>query len=178
MAPRRHSPGSCRWLRMTDNPCCRRAIATGTERVPSGSTGRWLFLSLSWAFWGCCTIRGQSRPRRSESISMRWSACSSGSWSLQDSGRVFDFGLFRVNFGIPSNRAIFHPTEDIYGYMAYALFALAGIHALAALWHHFIRHDGVLLRGVPRRHPWRPGGGTGSRRAAIRFRFQRPDAAR
>jgi cytochrome b561 len=68
---------------------------------------------------------------------------------LQDSGRVFDFGLFRVNFGIPSNRAIFHPTEDIYGYMAYALFALAGIHALAALWHHFIRHDGVLERMWP-----------------------------
>lgn len=64
-------------------------------------------------------------------------------------GRVFDFGLFRLNFGVRSNRAIFHPTEDIHGYLAYALFALAGIHALAALWHHFVRHDGVLKRMWP-----------------------------
>jgi cytochrome b561 len=64
-------------------------------------------------------------------------------------GRVFDFGLFSVNFGIRSNRRIFNPTEDIHGYLAYALFALAGIHAIAALWHHFIRHDGVLRRIWP-----------------------------
>ena len=65
-------------------------------------------------------------------------------------GRIFDFGLFQVNFGVRSNRAIFHPTEDIHGYLAYALFALAGIHALAAFWHHFVRHDGVLGRMWPR----------------------------
>jgi cytochrome b561 len=64
-------------------------------------------------------------------------------------GRVFDFGLFQVNFGIKSNRAIFHPTEDIHGYLAYGLFGLAGLHALAALWHHFFRHDGVLRRMWP-----------------------------
>jgi cytochrome b561 len=64
-------------------------------------------------------------------------------------GRVFDFGLFRLNFGVRSNRAIFHPAEDIHGYLAYTLFALAGLHALAALWHHFIRHDGVLRRMWP-----------------------------
>jgi cytochrome b561 len=64
-------------------------------------------------------------------------------------GRVFDFGLFRVDFGVRSNRAIFHPTEDIHGYLAYVLFALVGIHALAALWHHFVRRDGVLLRMWP-----------------------------
>jgi cytochrome b561 len=64
-------------------------------------------------------------------------------------GRVFNFGLFQLNFGVHSNRAIFHPTEDIHGYLAYILFALAGIHALAALWHHFIRHDGVLRRMWP-----------------------------
>ncbi len=61
-------------------------------------------------------------------------------------GRVFDFGLFQWNPGVAKNRAVFHPTEDIHGYLAYALFGLAGIHALAALWHHFVRHDGVLAR--------------------------------
>ncbi|MEA3140880.1 MAG: hypothetical protein QOK23_3049 [Gammaproteobacteria bacterium] len=64
-------------------------------------------------------------------------------------GRVFDFGLFKVNFGIPSNKAIFHPTEDLHGYLAYALFALAGIHVLTALWHQFILKDGLIDRMRP-----------------------------
>ena len=64
-------------------------------------------------------------------------------------GRVFDFGLFQINPGIKSDRAIFHPTEDIHGYLAYAIFALAGLHALAALWHRFYLHDGVLARMWP-----------------------------
>jgi cytochrome b561 len=66
-------------------------------------------------------------------------------------GRVFDLGLFRVDFGVQRNRAIFHPTEDIHGYLAYMLFALVGIHALTALWHHFVRRDGVLLHMWPAR---------------------------
>ena len=64
-------------------------------------------------------------------------------------GRVFDFGLFRVDFGVAKNRAIFHPTEDVHGYLAYALFTLIGMHLLAALWHHFVRRDGILLRMWP-----------------------------
>jgi cytochrome b561 len=64
-------------------------------------------------------------------------------------GRVFDFGLFQINPGVAKNRAIFHPTEDIHGYLAYAVFGLAGLHALAALWHQFYLRDGVLLRMWP-----------------------------
>ncbi len=64
-------------------------------------------------------------------------------------GRVFDFGLFDIDFGVKKNHAIFGPTEDIHGYLAYALFALAGLHALAALWHKFYLHDGVLERMWP-----------------------------
>ena len=66
-------------------------------------------------------------------------------------GRVFDFGFFQLDFGIKKNKAIFHPTEDIHGYLAYAIFALAGLHSLAALWHQFVLHDGVLSRMWPRR---------------------------
>ena len=66
-------------------------------------------------------------------------------------GRVLHFGLFDLNFGIKKNPAIFEPTEDVHGYLAYALFALAGLHALAALWHHFMLHDGVLARIWPNR---------------------------
>ena len=61
-------------------------------------------------------------------------------------GRVLDFGVFQMNFGIKSNRAIFHPTEDLHGYLAYALFGVAGFHALVALWHQFILRDGMLAR--------------------------------
>ena len=66
-------------------------------------------------------------------------------------GRVFNFGLFELDPGVKKNRAIFGPTEDIHGYLAYALFALAGLHALAALWHRFFLRDGVLARMWPRR---------------------------
>ena len=66
-------------------------------------------------------------------------------------GRIFDLGIFRVDFGIPKNKAVFHPTEDIHGYLAYTLFGLAGLHALAALWHRFWLHDGVLARMWPSR---------------------------
>jgi cytochrome b561 len=65
-------------------------------------------------------------------------------------GRSLDLGFFQVDFGIKKNRAIFEPTEDVHGYLAYALFGLAGLHAMAALWHHFIRRDAVLRRMWPR----------------------------
>jgi len=68
-------------------------------------------------------------------------------------GRILDFGFFQVNFGIQSNRAIFHPTEDLHGYLAYAIFGLAGIHALMALWHQFVLRDGLLARMWPKTRP-------------------------
>ena len=61
-------------------------------------------------------------------------------------GRAFDFGLFRVDFGVRANRAIFHPTEDVHGYLAYVLFALIGLHMLAAVWHQFVRRNRLLQR--------------------------------
>jgi len=66
-------------------------------------------------------------------------------------GRAFNFGLFRVDFAVPKNRAIFEPTEDIHTWLAYTLFALVGIHVLAALWHHYYRRDGILSRMWPAR---------------------------
>jgi cytochrome b561 len=66
-------------------------------------------------------------------------------------GRVLRFGIGQLDLGIKSNRAIFHPTEDVHGYLAYALFTLAGLHVLAALWHQLILRDGVLARMWPAR---------------------------
>jgi cytochrome b561 len=64
-------------------------------------------------------------------------------------GRVFNFGWFAVDFHVASNRAVFHPTEEWHGYLAYALFGLAGLHAAIALWHQFILRDGLLARMWP-----------------------------
>jgi cytochrome b561 len=69
-------------------------------------------------------------------------------------GRVFDFALFRIDFGVPKNRAVFQPTELVHGYLAYALLGVASLHALAALWHQYVRRDGVLRRMWPRPGPW------------------------
>jgi cytochrome b561 len=66
--------------------------------------------------------------------------------------------VFHLDFGVKSNRAVFHPTEDIHGYLAYAIFALAGVHAAAALWHHFFQRDGVLGRMWPPREERFPAG--------------------
>ncbi len=64
-------------------------------------------------------------------------------------GRAFDFGLFQLSFGVPSVRSVFRPAETIHQLLAYALFALAALHAAAALWHHTVRRDGVLMRMMP-----------------------------
>jgi cytochrome b561 len=64
-------------------------------------------------------------------------------------GRSFDYGLFQLNFGVPSNKAIFHPAEEIHQLLAYSLFAVVGLHVTAALWHQYVRRDGMLLRMLP-----------------------------
>jgi cytochrome b561 len=64
-------------------------------------------------------------------------------------GRAFDFGLFRIDFGVASDRTIFHPAEQVHQLLAYALFALAGLHAAAALYHQYVRRDRLLLRMMP-----------------------------
>ena len=64
-------------------------------------------------------------------------------------GRLFNYGLFQLNFGVPSDKAIFHPAEKIHQYLAYSLFALVGLHVVGALWHQYFRRDGVLLRMLP-----------------------------
>jgi cytochrome b561 len=64
-------------------------------------------------------------------------------------GRSFDYGLFQLNFGVPMNKVIFERAEEIHRLLAYALFALAGLHILGAIWHQYFRRDGVLLRMLP-----------------------------
>ncbi len=63
--------------------------------------------------------------------------------------RVFDFGLFKVNFGIASNKPVYEAAEEIHEFLAFSLFGLAGLHGLAALWHRFVRKDGLMERMLP-----------------------------
>ena len=64
-------------------------------------------------------------------------------------GRVFNFGLFTLDFGVASTRAVFHPAQSYHALAVYGLLGLIGLHAAAALWHHFWRRDGVLARMLP-----------------------------
>ena len=66
-------------------------------------------------------------------------------------GRVFDFGFFTIDFGVKANKPVYERAEDIHLWLTYGLFALVAGHAVAALWHHFIRRDTVLLRMLPPR---------------------------
>jgi len=66
-------------------------------------------------------------------------------------GRVFDFGLFSIDFGVKSNGPVYHQAEDIHLWLTYGLFGLVAGHGAAALWHHFICRDSVLLRMLPAR---------------------------
>ena len=63
--------------------------------------------------------------------------------------RVFDFGLFKLDFGVASTKPVYEAAEEIHEMLAYSLFGLAGAHGLAALWHHFVQKDGILARMWP-----------------------------
>ena len=39
---------------------------------------------------------------------------------------------------------------DVHTYTMWCVLALIGLHVAAALWHRFVRHDGVLQRMLPR----------------------------
>ncbi len=60
------------------------------------------------------------------------------------------FNLFTVPAFDPSNKALRHDVVELHGLFANILLGLAGAHAAAALWHHFLRKDGVLKRMLPR----------------------------
>jgi cytochrome b561 len=66
-------------------------------------------------------------------------------------GRVLDLGLLSIDFGVKSNGPVYHQAEDIHLWLTYGLFTLVAGHVVAALWHHFISRDSVLLRMLPAR---------------------------
>ncbi|HXP75536.1 MAG TPA: cytochrome b [Stellaceae bacterium] len=61
------------------------------------------------------------------------------------------FGLFTTTSPLPADRTISRPLEFIHKTGQYAIYGFVGLHVLAALYHHFVKRDGVLRRMLPLR---------------------------
>jgi cytochrome b561 len=56
------------------------------------------------------------------------------------------FGLFTAGSPLPTDRSFSRPIEFLHKTGQYAIYALVGLHVLAALYHHFVKRDNVLQR--------------------------------
>lgn len=65
-------------------------------------------------------------------------------------GKAPHLGDLTFNFPIKFDKATVAPAFDIHEKLAIVLIALISVHVLAALYHHFIRKDDVLLRMLPK----------------------------
>jgi len=61
------------------------------------------------------------------------------------------FGLFSFPAFLAPNRELAALVKEIHSLCANGILIVAGLHAAAALWHHFVRHDDVLRRMLPGR---------------------------
>ncbi|GEC58365.1 cytochrome b561 [Bradyrhizobium elkanii] len=59
------------------------------------------------------------------------------------------FGLFEIASPWPADRAFAHDVKEVHEVLANGMLALIGLHAAAALVHHFIFRDRTLLRMLP-----------------------------
>ena len=60
------------------------------------------------------------------------------------------FNLFTVPAFDPSNKSLRHDVVELHGLCANILLILAGLHALVAIFHHWIMRDGILKRMWPK----------------------------
>jgi cytochrome b561 len=60
------------------------------------------------------------------------------------------FGWFKVPALVVSGLDLRHTVGDLHRVAATTVLALAGLHAAAALVHHFVLRDGILARMLPR----------------------------
>lgn len=68
-------------------------------------------------------------------------------WGVKD---IPIFGLFTLPPLVEKNRELGNWLLEIHGYVGFAIAALIVIHVAAALMHHFMLKDGVLLRMIKR----------------------------
>ncbi len=81
--------------------------------------------------------------------------------SLLHGDRVILFGSIEVPAWLPVDKPLAGRIFQLHGWTATALLALIGLHAAAALHHHFVRKDAVLAGMLPGVRPlaMRPGRG-------------------
>lgn len=70
--------------------------------------------------------------------------------SMTYGGRTFFFGLFEMPVWLPKNIEWANVLQPAHIWLAWGMLALVGIHALAALWHHFVKRDATLVQMLPR----------------------------
>ena len=61
------------------------------------------------------------------------------------------FGLFSLQFATVKNHALEHTFGNFHNIIAWTIIVLAGLHAAAALMHHYILKDDTLERILPRK---------------------------
>jgi len=59
------------------------------------------------------------------------------------------FGLFQIPALASPDKALSEQVLWVHGWAAYFLLGFVAIHVFAALYHHFVRNDGVLARMLP-----------------------------
>jgi cytochrome b561 len=69
------------------------------------------------------------------------------SWALLRGDSVFN--LFSVG-PLPFDKGVKDSVGDLHGTIATFILIVAGLHAAAGLFHHYVWHDGVLRRMIPR----------------------------
>ena len=60
--------------------------------------------------------------------------------------RIFDFGMFQLNFGVASERGVYSPAQSFHRWLAYGFLIVIALHVLAALWHRFVLRDQLFER--------------------------------
>ena len=68
-------------------------------------------------------------------------------------GRGLEFGLFSIASPLAANRTLSRSIKEVHELAAYALLGLVAFHVAAALWHQFIKRDGLMGRMSLRASP-------------------------
>lgn len=61
-------------------------------------------------------------------------------------GVTIPFTSLQIPSPMVADRALSHQLEDIHGTIGTIFYYVIGLHILAALWHHFVRHDDTVRR--------------------------------
>lgn len=73
------------------------------------------------------------------------------------SNKVIDFGVFQLALPLQSLLGgVAKPAREVHEVLGTAILILAGVHALAALGHHYLLRDDVLKRMLPGRRQSKP----------------------